>query len=295
MLIFMKDLRKKILILVFGMAILSGAPCAFAGAGSSGGGTAVHVPGSSGPVLLDLYLYDPKFKDVYTGTDYLGSACGNPMQAKYGFQDLPTVGVASLNAFGGALKRLRLFSETSPVMVQLILYAVFSNELDLTYGDVPQVDTYWLPDHFEKKDIQFETAAFYQIDTGAVISAQVYNELGATSQQALLIHEALRELQIGFGDDISEEMLEMLTALIILGPEDGTIDPAHFSLDNSALYGPKLGAIIQNFNSSPEELFAQSWKRAFKRGLKFDDGTASSNPNLKALFQVFKTNNPCVR
>jgi hypothetical protein len=159
----------------------------------------------------------------------------------------------------------------------------------MTFGNLPQFDKYWVPEEFKEKNkqLRFETAAYYQNETGAVVSVKIYNQMDQLSQAGLWLHEAIRQLQIDYGAEMSEKALETITAKILLE------DPYNsLSLDDPSLYGPTLGKVIQEFKPSESLLPKQSMERFLKRINQFAK-TLPENSQLQGLVQIFKTNNTC--
>ncbi len=60
-------------------------------------------------------------------------------------------------------------------------------------------------------------AILYYWNIGIIINAKVWNELDTFNQTALIIHEAIRNIQIRHGGNFSELELQRLTALVMTG------------------------------------------------------------------------------
>jgi hypothetical protein len=280
-----------------GLCATLASTCFAKGNEGSGGGTVVSIPGYNKLGLLDLYLDDPKYYEQtiaqVTFQDSIEKSCtdiNGSLQASIGFTIFSSR--YAYVPFDDAVGALKKWEDNSPAMYHLILAALESDVLQQTYGEVPHFNGYWLPDGFEKKheEIQFQTAAFYQADVGAVISADVYNKMDGLSQAGLLLHEAIRQVQNDYGDQMSEEILQKLVAKILLHPN------RQDTLDDPSLYGPGIANAIKTFKTSEDDddsAIQDGGKRLVLRGFVFDK--LSTRPDLQALLQVFKTNNPCVR
>lgn len=107
-------------------------------------------------------------------------------------------------------------------------------------------------------DLGILTAAYYQ-KTGNQFQVNVHlpiwRQMDLTNQTALLLHEALRQLQLGWGIDFSEEALQQGTAIYLLCEPHSRLNYYLFMVLNN---GPE---IAQRTYGSFDDILAESCVR----------------------------------
>ena len=204
-----------------------------AGGADGGGTTAIFPQGeTSPPILLEAFLARHDFIDPevrrsrqFTHSRWItqhGIDSFNP-------QDEP--------GFLLAQQRLSVWESSSPITVKALRTTLSHTLYWFTYWDLGLLPEYEAPASIPAGTLK--TAVFYSPAVGAVFSANIYPRLGLTSQAGTFIHEALRQIQLAYGDGMSNRSLQKVTAKVLLSdPQPGE------TLDDPSLYGRWLGAWI---------------------------------------------------
>lgn len=175
-----------------------------------GGGDAVLLEDGSKAVLYDLYIQNPKFEDDYENSDRIEIS---KFAETMGYDRIKDV--SKLKAYQIAKAALDKWKTNSPIVVNFINDAL---------ENMPFVYTQFKQNSPNKKlnpNIKIQNVVVYHKNFGARISAPVFNSLGLQSQAALLIHEALRHVQITYNQDVDTDSIIQLTKQIITGEPNG--------------------------------------------------------------------------
>ena len=188
--------------------------------GGWGGGHSVRRAPGDRPVLLDFFTEAPHFVD----SSYQNPPLVETDAMKYlGFQE---VRVQELPAYKGAKRIIESWKAGNESLVEIILIGLDNLSVQYVWRGVPLADsgTYFLPPSLRSQFTQgmLTPVVAYHQHYGLKISAPEWNLLGDYSQIGLLIHEALRRVQISYKLEVSQEKLQHLTATMVLKlPADG--------------------------------------------------------------------------
>lgn len=225
------------------MAALTGFLCntgfSFAGGDSSGGGT-VLTRGKFN-VLLELDLYANKNHIPFP----LKKALGLPSEMKEAKVGLHTFKIQDDPAFERAAKRLELW-ESDPQSSALIL--AIRNTIKNTFyfstrQTLPLLSQYDLDSADETVSLKdLKTVVLYHPKVGAVFSVPTYSKMDDLSKAALIIHEALRQIQFAYGEtQFTNATLQEITARIFLSKPD-----SHRPLADGLNLGEFLNSAIRS-------------------------------------------------
>ncbi|MGE0615739.1 MAG: hypothetical protein AB7P04_08855 [Bacteriovoracia bacterium] len=230
------------------------------GGWSSGGGNVLLQPH---PVLMDFALYDPDFQEP------AGAPLASSLMAKrLGYDRIPNV--AELPEYKRASERLELWRKHSPVLMGMIadalkgmdwLYTPYAVEvlpgtrsasapLSAVLAAAPSVSQAW--PWFDREvftelqqrwpEAQVANTAIYDTRVGARFALPIWNQLGERSRAGLLVHEALRHVQLAYESWLPDFNLYVITAVIMLvDPDD-----APESLDNPDFFSGGLRSLIED-------------------------------------------------
>lgn len=218
-----------------------------------GGGLSVRANKASPLILWDLLTHSPSFTDSYQDENQLKFRIERPWN-RSDIVGIKMVDWANMPSFQLAKLKLEQWALSSPIMVSLIREAL--NTMHSLYVDshfFPTVESSnpekasLIKRKFPEASVKY--AARYGCPSqlcGSIYSAPLFNQLGRTSQAALIIHEALRHLQSEFpGTFASDETIELITAKIILD-----YPGAQESLDQAQYLGQNLSLLLSTPNSS---------------------------------------------
>ena len=191
------------------------------GGHESGGGTGILKGSSDGTIyLLDLINFDSNFTDTIQIKSELKLKRGK--SATLGFEILD---IESLLIYKFLENHLSRWQRTSPHFIKWILSQVKKTEF------IP-IDTYLTQDLSQSLGIDvrkmlsvfpvatIHRAVTYTFRDGAFLSLPVWNQMGDMSKAGLLIHEALRRVQIVGKNQLSTDEIVNLTAMLMLGNPD---------------------------------------------------------------------------
>lgn len=136
--------------------------------------------------------------------------------------------IRKLPVFNLVKARLDLWRESSPAVVQLIEEAL--TKVGYFYAvnsELPKTARFELPVGFERKYPKslIKPIVSYRSNGGVTLSIPAWSALGDYSQAAVLIKEALREIQIGNKNELTDKNLQDIIATITLGsPDSGSLD-----------------------------------------------------------------------
>lgn len=169
----------------------------FAGAESGGGGSILYHGETA--ILIDFLLID---------SNYMGTKFVDPLDQESFILDANRR--ERIPAFKNAKDILSEW-EKEPFNASTFLISIGLEKPSWRFS------TEDLPILSENPNVT--TAAYYK-KTGGVYSVNIntihFNHLDLTSQTGLLIHEALRHIQLGWGNGFNEDSLKMATALTVL-------------------------------------------------------------------------------
>jgi hypothetical protein len=188
--------------------------------GGWGGGNSVTRSPGERPVLLDLFTADPAFRDTrfshrpLADTDFMRYS---------GFED---IGVKELDAYAGARRLLEGWRPYAQGLIDIVLLALDNLNVYYVWRDVALADaeTYYLPADLRRRFPMGRLTPVVVYHHGLKISGPRWNAMGDLSREALLVHEALRRVQLTYGLTVSSEKLQALTAVIALKAPSNDID-----------------------------------------------------------------------
>jgi hypothetical protein len=120
-------------------------------------------------------------------------------------------------------ERLTLWQNHSPLTIALLKQAllklpVYVVDYDLGLSDL----RFYLPPDFNVSEVEaIETAAIYFKDFGVFISRRLFNLLSFEDQMGLILHESLRHVQVSYGLQMSDQLLQELTVSLLRDPRVG--------------------------------------------------------------------------
>lgn len=262
--------KKSNLLLIVGTLLItmghSGATFAgmFNGGGSTGGGYVVRDPSmGTQSVLLDLFVSKPCLQDEdrQTGTSTLEAT---EFSLTIGYDNID---VHQLQAFQSLKLRLNAWRQNSPFIVNQIEQAILSANFYLTPLRVAPSSSYYVPEEIKAAHpkLMVEGVVLYQVDLGPVISVPTWNKLGILSQEAILLHEGLRHIQMAYGKAITDKELQELTAKLIFDTPK-----ANAELDQPMFMKRSFGAAIktQLLYESKKAEFISKFCALFSAGIK---------------------------
>ncbi|MFZ3230555.1 MAG: hypothetical protein WA160_10160 [Pseudobdellovibrio sp.] len=182
--------------------------------GGWGGGNTIRRFSDERPILLDFFIANVAFQDTsfknqpLIDTPYLKYAGRQPIK------------VQELDAYPQAKALIERWRRQNKGLVEMLLTALDNLTIEYIFRSVPLADgeTFYLPGNLRQNyrgGLLTPVVAYHQI-YGLRISAPEWNRLGDLSQSGLLIHEALRRIQLSYGLTVSPEKLQALTAAIAL-------------------------------------------------------------------------------
>lgn len=182
----------------------------FAGGNTGGGTLAIRIE-SEKPILLDLMENDPQFQDAY---DISGRDAGMIRET----QDQKQIAISHLQIFSLVQKRLAIWEENSPFTIGLIKSALARMHWKFTSQNVPIIPQYHVSQSLLNlfPGLKIVGAISYTTEFGAIASTEVWNSTGDYSQAGLIVHEGLRHVQLRYLAYFTNEVLQKMTALIML-------------------------------------------------------------------------------
>lgn len=183
------------------------------GADSSGGGGTLYLNSRREWVLLDFGhihrdLHDPRQS---TGvTEIIPSEVSNLV----GFDRFD---IAAQDAMSLARLRLERWKPAAPQLISLLQEALIRTPWRYTPLDVRLVERFVIPKELgDPKTVSLKPCVLYTKLYGAWISVDCWNSVGDLTQAGIIVHEALRQLQIQYFYPIDDLLIQMLTAKIML-------------------------------------------------------------------------------
>jgi hypothetical protein len=217
-----------------GISVLLASAAAFAGGEGSGGGTVGRFPGTTQLALVDLVQRNPGLapaQDPWTPEDGITVS---RFARTLGYDHFQIQGT---HAYQTVLTRLSLWEASSPIVISSIRQALAQMDWIYTAYRQQVCSSDSLPHGLPLS--AFEGAVIFDATFGARLSAPVWNRMGSLSREALLIHEALRHIEIVYQSAITEDDLRAIVSQIILSaPQEGE------TLDRRGLFDGSLGHSI---------------------------------------------------
>lgn len=209
-----------------GILLVSGS--SFAGANSSGGGTLFSRDKNAQPILLDFVFVNPAFEDTFNIYPRPPLDLSD-FSKTIGFDDLK---IKEQAIYSFVTERLNAWRKSSPLVVEVIEWAIEGMDWFYTPHRVALRPDYELPENLSQQypDFEIKAAALYTGQYGTWISAPTWNNLGDYTQAGLIIHEASRHIQKTYHFLVSDKAVQKLTATIMLtDPQEWqTLETAEF-------------------------------------------------------------------
>ncbi len=235
-------------LLVFILSFVYLAPSAYSapryGGVGDGGGNFIILEEGQAPVLLDLFIHTPDLKDRYE------NSTGRQLVVREG----NWIQVSEQAAYPLAIERLQAWEKTAPMIIKLIRTSLNSMRFWLVQDISFQPGRFWLPPKFEESHPRFRlqpAASYAKAVGGAQLNSIAYAHAGEFSQAGLLIHEALRHIQIVeemkfiTDQNLTDKAIQDLTAKIMLTePRENSV------LVEQSEAGLTLGAVLQDESNS---------------------------------------------
>lgn len=187
---------------------------------------------------------------ILDGVDDIPSSVEGTKRNKVG--KLSPTSIKSIPAFATANQIIGRWStlpyDSMSYMVQTALHSPITwNFVDAEVTAPP----FFLSDSIPS-DSSVEAAAFYHVSkpTNAEvrIKRSVWNELTQNDQAGLLIHETLRQVQIGFGQGFDDQALQRVTAIYLLCQPTSRLNfYMHYVLSNSPQMADKIYGSFRTF------------------------------------------------
>lgn len=196
---------------------------------AGGGGTIISSPTENfNKSLLDLYI----FQKQHPETPNLPSVKGQllPNTRNLFWMHLDRLTNSKLPIIQIALKKLEIWGPHPPSIIQALRDALIHAPIYYTdYRIAIHDQNLWIPDDLKIPELlqSMTTIAYYAKGWGILVSKSDFESLDQLNQVALLIHEALRHVQIFYDLQISNKTLEILTAILSLGSKSLPKDVMH--------------------------------------------------------------------
>lgn len=216
----MKTKILRALLLVFSMCIST--EFAQSKGTESGGGGGVVFRNSS-YILLDFLNIDPEFQDSTAFQNLKASQIKKVTGSVIGINSANEDQIRTENqAFDLALKTIALWENFEFETMAGRIHSSFMFPLQWSFtNNELHVPNLFLPEAIkENEKSQVKAAAYYlkdALDNYTVqISIPIWDQMGIWSQAGLLIHESLRQIQIGWSTQYDEKTLQRATAVLVM-------------------------------------------------------------------------------
>lgn len=188
-----------------------------------GGGSVVFI--EKKPVLLDLFIASQKslkkFSDKHKYKIHNENGELDQFELKLidNSQSVKSMLVQHQPAFSLVQKKLNRWKKSSPLLVDAIFKVIPSLEWFVTNQRLKDIETIVNPKNL--MNLKLTTAAAYITKfRGTVISVPIWNALGELSQAGLIIHEALRHIQLSqifySATILTDEDVRVITSTLLL-------------------------------------------------------------------------------
>lgn len=208
------------------------------GTESGGGGGVVWID-SNRPVLMDFFTIIPTILNLPKSTSELASHIETATAAPLSITSENEAEITESNpAFAKSISILEQWRKMPfDSMSYLVLISLkFPLRWNYTDESLSAPPFYIAPNLPVGKKI--EVVAYYSKSASAPadvwISRIIWNQMSLDNQVALLIHETLRQVQIGFGNGYNDESLQRVTSIYFLCKPTGRLNYYMFYLLNNS-------------------------------------------------------------
>lgn len=213
------------------------------GLDGGGNGFFVRIPGSQRLVLWDLLVNSPSFSEDQSGDQIRLQPVPFQPQIKGEWIDY-----RKFKSFAYLKSRLALWSKKAPNLYGLLDedgFAEGSGSLSYrvlliaTRLYIQSVDEISVPAALPIDKLKAYPSAYFDVGTGRVfLNLDLWNGAGLISQAAMLLHERMRGLQMGFYLS-NDELQRAVYTILLVDPSRASIhdlDDSHFSKSWIALH-----------------------------------------------------------
>ena len=195
----------------FTIFVLLSSAHALAGGVAGGGGTFCQNArvNHGHPILLDLTLSPKPLLDPPVASERISET---NMSERFGMDEFPQPLLNKIKKDINA--RLNLWRQQSPNVVRLIRSALATVQFRITPFWYSKAYRAYVSSSGVCQPSSLEGAAFYH-DGEAVVSIPLWNAAGKLSHRGLILHEALRHIQLFNGFPISNAEIQSLTLKIM--------------------------------------------------------------------------------
>ena len=223
------------------------------GGWSSGGGTLISKDGKDQYMLIDLFKNDKNFEDDFKNGTKLPTISYKRELFKYNksvfnWSKIRKVNIKLLSSPYKFLQdRLDLWrnglkKQEEKIVIRMIRESIENSHFYYT-SKSPEKYKYQLPEWVKEeypKSKTIRVATFNHVaNFGVLLFKENWDKAGKISQAGTILHEGMRQIQISYGDGMSEEDLEKVTAKIIMEEPNGN--------DKLSVYfGNFIGDLVRN-------------------------------------------------
>lgn len=198
----------------------------YEGPGGTGGGL-IATDSKGQRSLLDIMNYAPQ-----TLEHNKQNGKKIPLTKSLKAWGVDTMSMKDLGHYEGLKAKVEAWQESSPFVIRYALQALDKVKIYVLNHNFGSMITKNINPHILNSDIKsVEPVAFYSKDIGFFLSVKQFESLNYLNQQATLLHETLRHLQLTYKFDLTESQLQKLTVLLI------TAEPNSVNLDDIKFIG----------------------------------------------------------
>lgn len=233
-------------------------------AGTSSGGGGFGVRSETGEyMLLDLYLANPQFIDSREHSIFNQIDFGKSKSQAGRYLGYEPISYKNMQIYKLTLNILNRWIKVSPSLVGILTTVLEQSEFRFFSGTLPvPKEAFFLPPNKKNIRQRIDGLILFTEEFGPLVSLEKWNQLGDLSMVGFGIHEAFRTIQIVYNYDISDELIQSLTAELVLG------NP--YNIENKKNLGTELMALIETVRqkglSQFKDLF-NKYKRPPRYGL----------------------------
>jgi hypothetical protein len=189
-----------------------------------GGGTLVKRADLKHFMLLDLYLAStPHQQQELANEESSPGLSVTPFSEASGLELLDLYKSKAFEHAKAKLLRIANAHTVQGRLAQAILGVLeYKIQIFYTFKKLRTYEAFHFPES-DSDTTKTATAVFYDQAFGPIVYAPYWNDLSLTSQAGLLIHEALRYFQVINPDSLTDEMIQHITATIILEQDENTL------------------------------------------------------------------------
>lgn len=219
---------------------------AVGGSSGGGGGSVIQFDIQKEPILLDLLMYHPELRK-----SKIIKSHNNFNIQKNNYLEIESLYKSDEFAFRLARKKLDLWAQTlngkckiiqEPLMFELInlVRESINNMFYLrTSKHLIPNDKVFLPENLKLLNPIITTVIHYDRHFGVLISSPIWDTLSTETQAGLIIHEGMRNIQLHYIAQLSEQQIQKITAIIL-----DTSLISVYELNFKDLLGPILIGIL---------------------------------------------------